>query len=521
MFNPVSKKKEAPLKTCKWLGGRIIVFVAAVLMNLAAATTGWVQSEIEWTRTYGSDRWEDGYSVQPTQDGGYIITGDTDSFGAVGRDVYLIKTAANGDTLWTRRYGGADTAHGYCVQQTTDQGYIVSGDKDSFGGGVSDVYVIKTDSEGNTQRTLTYGGTGSEFGRSVRQTTPDGGLIIAGDTYSFGAGALDVYLIKTNAIGDTLWTRTYGGEGFEHGYSVQQTSDNGYIIAGDTDSYGAGGYDVYLVKTDSAGDTLWTRTYGEGYHEAGSSVQQTTDGGYIIAGEIWEPGAVDIDVYLIKTDSTGQALWIKRYGGDRSDRGWSVQQTAPDGGFIIAGESASYSVDNVDAYLIKTDESGDTLWTRTIGGNSFDNVSSIYQTTDTGYIAVGTTYSFGAGQSDVWLIKLGPDPSVGVSQENPQGSELPRSRFLHQNYPNPFNPSTTITFDINGMVGVKQAVNLTIYDIRGRRVRTLIDSDLQPGSYTIHWDGRNDGEEKVASGIYLYTLRAGEERFTRKMTVLK
>jgi len=507
------------LKTPECFRCRNSVLGLAVLMNLVAVTTGWVQSEIEWTRTYGADRWEDGYSVQQTEDGGYIITGDTDSFGAVGRDVYLIKTDANGDTVWTRRYGGADTAHGYSVQQTSDHGYIVSGDKDSFGNGVADVYLIKADSNGNTQSTLTYGGDRSERGWSVQQTS-DGGFIIAGDTYSFGSGALDVYLIKTNAIGDTLWTRAYGGEGFEHGYSVLQTSDGGYIIAGDTDSYGAGEYDVYLVKTDSAGDTLWTRTYGEGYDEAGSSVQQTNDGGYIVAGEISLPGVADIDIYLIKTDSTGHALWIKTYGGDRSERGWSVQQTK-DGGYIIAGESTSYGGDDMDAYVIKTDASGDTLWTITIGGDSPDNVSSIYQTTDTGYIAAGTTFSFGAGQSDVWLIKLGPDPSTGVSQEKPQGSNLPQSRILHQNYPNPFNPSTTITFDIPATVGVKQAVNLTIHDIRGRRVRTLIASEIEPGSHRIHWDGRNERGQQVSSGIYLYTLKADEERFTKKMTVLK
>jgi len=150
----------------------------------------------------------------------------------------------------------------------------------------------------------TYGGTASDAGRSVQQTS-DGGYVIAGRTGSFGAGDDDVYLIKTSASGDTLWTRSYGGTDSDRGYSVQQTSDGGYIIAGLTESFGAGQADVYLIKTDASGDTLWTRTYGGTEYDLGCSVQQTADGGYIVAGYTRSYGAGNCDVYLIKTDSLG------------------------------------------------------------------------------------------------------------------------------------------------------------------------------------------------------------------------
>ncbi|MHC4540800.1 MAG: hypothetical protein ACYS74_13625, partial [Planctomycetota bacterium] len=160
----------------------------------------------------------------------------------------------------------------------------------------------------------TYGGSGDDIGSSVQQTT-DGDYIVAGYTYSFGTGSSDVYLIKTDPSGDTLWTRTYGGSDIDYGYSVLQTTDGDYIVAGETQSFGAGPGDVYLIKTDPSGDTLWTRTYGGNGHDWGQSVQQTTDGGYIVSGQTNSFGPGQADVYLIKTDAVGDTLWTRTYGG--------------------------------------------------------------------------------------------------------------------------------------------------------------------------------------------------------------
>ena len=268
-----------------------------------------------------------GYSVQQTTDGGFIIAGSTRSFGVGtpdGDNVYLIKTNASGDTLWTRNYGGTGIDWGNAVRQTTDGGYIIAGYTESFGAGIGDVCLIRTNAAGDTLWTRTYGGIYDDWGYSVQQTT-DGGYIITGGTASFGAGDEDVYLIKTNALGDTLWTRTYGGTDIERGYSVQQTTDGGYIFAGLTYSFGAGGADVYVIATDAQGDTLWTRTYGGTGDDEGYSVQQTTDGGYIITGWTASFGAGGNNVYLIKTDAQGDTLWTRTYGGTGYDEGYSVQ----------------------------------------------------------------------------------------------------------------------------------------------------------------------------------------------------
>jgi hypothetical protein len=381
-----------------------------------------------WTRTYGGTDWEKALSAQQTSDGGYIIAGATKSFGAGGWDVYLIETDASGDTLWTRTYGGTDHDGSYSVQQTSDDGYIIAGITGSFGAVEGDVYLIKTDASGDTLWTRTYGGTDYEIGLSVQQTS-DGGYIIVGNTDSFGAGGLDVYLIKTDASSDTLWTRTYGGPGDDLGVSVQQTSDGGYIIAGSTFSFGAGESDFYLVKTDASGETLWTKTYGGTAHDAAFSVQQTSDDGYIIVGQTFSFGAGFLqqdDVYLIKTDANGDTLWTRTYGGIGSDSGASVQQIS-DGGYIIAGRTehivaailefirgdVNFNATNYDVYLIKTDAGGDTLWTRTYGGAILDEASSVQQTSDDGYIIAGSTNSFGAGEDDFYLIKTDAEGNVG------------------------------------------------------------------------------------------------------------
>ena len=551
-----------------------------------------------WTRTFGGIDVDEAYSVQQTQDGGYIIAGRTYSHGADSDDVYLIKTDANGDTLWTKTFGGGNYDRGFSVQQTKDGGYIIAGCTQSYGAGYYwDVYLIKTDANGDTLWTKTYGGWSDDWGNSVQQTQ-DGGYIIAG--YSAG----DVYLIKTDANGDTLWTRTFGGPDYDYGNSVQQTQDGGYIIAGRTDSYGAGYYDVYLIKTDSLGDTLWTKTYGGSDYDASFSVQQTLDGGYIIAGYTKSYGAGYYDVYLIKTDSLGDTLWTRTFGGSDEDEAYSVQQTQ-DGGYIIAGRTYSYGAGNYDVWLIKTDANGDTLWTRTFGGGSYDRGFSVQQTKDGGYIIAGRTESYGAGGSDVWLIKINPvkliSPDGGeawaggsyhniiwhcedttvvdhcrllystdggssypdtiaqnipntdtsylwtlppinsttcrvkiqildslnnvVSEDesdadftiSPSGIEetatlTPKTFFISQNFPNPFTGITRIRYGVPGDVDV----NISVYNLLGQKVATLVNGNKKAGYYTVTWDG-----SKLSAGIYFIRFKAGEYNKTLKAMLMK
>ena len=262
----------------------------------------------------------------------------------------------------------------------------------------------------------TFGGSNQDVGRCVQQTS-DGGQIIVGTTVSFGAGSSDVWLIKTDSDGNELWNNTFGGSDLDYGNSVQQTSDGGYIIAGRTWSYGAGVSDVWLIKTDSDGNELWNNTFGGSDHDGGFSVEQTSDGGYIMVGYTVSYGAGGMDAWLIKTDASGNETWNKTFGDSGGDCGRSVQQTS-DGGYIIGGDTESYGAGDSDVWLIRTDSNGDQLWDKTFGGSDWDQGQSVQQTSDGSYIVAGYTNSYGAGDWDVWLLKVS-NPSNQPSNASP------------------------------------------------------------------------------------------------------
>jgi hypothetical protein len=378
----------------------LILLVGVLLFSTCEESTEDDEETVVFVKTFGGSSYDRGYSVQQTTDGGYIITGYTESFGDGSIEVWLIKTDSNGDEEWDQTFGGSSSDYGYSVQQTTDGGYIITGYTESFGNGQYDVWLIKTDSNGDSLWTQTFGGSDDDYGNSVQQTI-DGGYIITGYTYSFGNGDDDVWLIKTNSQGQEEWNQTFGGSSYDSGYSVQQTTDGGYIITGYTESFGNGQYDVWLIKTDSNGDSLWTQTFGGSDDDYGNSVQQTIDGGYIITGKTSSFGS---NVWLIKADSQGQEEWNQNFGGSSYDYGLSVQQTT-DGGYIITGYTYSFGNGDDDVWLIKTNSQGQEEWNQTFGGSDDDYGNSVQQTIDGGYIITGYTYSFGNGSSDVWLIK--------------------------------------------------------------------------------------------------------------------
>ncbi|MEO0019967.1 MAG: T9SS type A sorting domain-containing protein [candidate division WOR-3 bacterium] len=453
-------------------------------------------SQQRWERTYGRVSCDAGFSAQQTSDGGYIVAGWTYSVPPfIAYAVYLVKTDSFGDTIWTRCLGNQFVNMGFSVQQTADGGYIVAGYTGPGYVGPYDFYLVKTDSFGDTIWTRTYGGTEDDMGSSVQQTF-DGGFIIAGGTSSFGAGGYDFYLVKTDSFGDTIWTRTYGGEEADVGYSVQQTTDGGYIIAGGTRSFGAGGVDVYLVKTDSFGDTIWTRTYGGEEDDDARSVQQTTDGGYIVAGWTYSFSTGDsADVYLIKTDANGDTIWTRTYGGEKNVCGYGVQQTA-DGGYIIAGWTGIFSTgDSADVYLIKTDANGDTIWTRTYGSASIHDLGfSVQQTADGGYIIAGRTYTAGAG--DVYLIKTDSLGLVSTGVEEQRTKPLPN--LLLDVSPNPFTKTATIRYQLPSATPVR----ILAFDITGRTVATLFDQNQPAGTHQLIWQPKG-----LAQGIYFIKLQ--------------
>ena len=364
---------------------------------------------VQWHRIFGLSNEESGRSVQQTADGGYIVTGWSIGPHTGNIDVYLIKTEPNGSREWEKRFNEGWLDKGYCVQQTVDGGYVIAGCTESDLG-QKDVYLIKTDPNGDSEWEKKYGGFQWDWGYSVDQTA-DGGYIITGSTFSYSAVFEDVCLIKTEPNGVQQWFKTFGGSDREVGYSVEQTSDGGYIIAGATESFGTGSKDVYLIKTEPNGTKQWEKTFGGSRYDEGRSVRQTSDGGYIITGitsSFSDTGAGD--VYLIKTDANGTGQWERNLSGAESHEwGNSVRQTTDDG-YIITGQMI-YS-GGYDAYLLKTDSYGNIQWDKRVGGNVWEEGFSVEETADGGYILAGRTYSFGAEKGDVYLVKLCSDGAL-------------------------------------------------------------------------------------------------------------
>ncbi|MEO0091546.1 MAG: PKD domain-containing protein [candidate division WOR-3 bacterium] len=379
--------------------------VKARAKDIKGAVTNWsnahaitISNALIWTRIFGSDDDDIGFLGQPTSDGGYIIVGTTSSYGS--SDIWLIKTDSLGLEQWNKTFGGTGDDYGYSMQQTSDGGYIIIGTTESYGAGGSDIWLIKTDSLGNEQWQKTFGGTSDDFGKSVQQT-PDGGYILVGSIETGGTNGIDVLLIKTNSLGTMQWNKNFHKNEEDYGEEVKRTIDGGYIIVGWTYFWDAENIDVWLIKTDANGNMQWNKTFNNADEDYGFSVQQTTDGGYIITGATYSYDLDNIDVWLIKTSTTGSRQWDKTFHKNDEDCGYSVQQTT-DGGYIITGYTFS---DNADVWLIKTNSTGTMQWNKTIGGVDDDFGYSVRQTADAGYIITGATDSYGTGYLDVLLIK--------------------------------------------------------------------------------------------------------------------
>jgi len=596
---------------------KFLIKYSAILSIIIVVQLSANQPDTLWIRTFGGSNIDIGHDVKETNDGGFIITGYTRSFGSMsGRNVLLIKTDSNGNEEWINAYGGNDDDEGYSVQQTLDGGYIVCGLTKSFGAGNMDVYLIKTDSLGNQEWTKTFGGLNDDEGYSVLQTG-DGGYIIAGVTSSFSAGSRDLFLIKTDASGNLSWQKNIGGLSSDGAWEIQHTLDGGFIIAGWTLSFGAGVFgDAWLVKTDSLGNEQWNKSFGGSDVDRAYSVQQTDDGGYILTGYTDSFGAGLYDMLLIKTDNSGNQEWMKTFGGTGRDYGHSVQQTL-DGGFISAGYTLSFGAGGDDFYLVKTDSNGNQEWVKTFGGSASEIAYSICETSDGGFVITGHTLSFGAGMHDVWLIRLESIIPVELinfsytikdnniclnwitaSETNNRGFEIQRrnndgkwkmedGKFIRQsvnedgwevigfvegkgtttgqqfysfidenlsagkyqyrlkqmdfdgtyeysniveveinqplefsltqNYPNPFNPVTKIKYAIPEEKSREmKKVTLIVYDILGNEVATLVNEEQQPGVYEIEFDASN-----LSSGIYYYQFKAINYLETKKMIYLK
>lgn len=248
-----------------------------------------------------------------------------------------------------------------------------------------------------------YGGILNDEGKAVLELS-DKSILLAGTTLSYGAGVEDFYLIKTDSMGNVLWNKTYGSLFKNLCNYMIQASDGGFVLFGISDT-GNSTVKVFLViKTDLSGNIQWSKTYATCYQDTYNSIQQTTDGGYVFVGEKLMAGSLDVNIALIKIDSVGNIEWSKTIGGSIDDFGNEVRQTS-DGGFVVTGYTDSYGAGGSDVFLIKTDSTGTPIWTKTFGGSDSDLGYSVKETLDGGFIVTGSTNNFAVAYRDVFLIK--------------------------------------------------------------------------------------------------------------------
>jgi len=491
--------KSNPLLFYRFIN--LVSFIAIFSTTLLAQAP-----DTSWTSLFGGTDIDVAYDIEQTTGGDYIVAGKTVSFGSGATDVWLLKVNSNGDTLWTRTFGGDRGDYGTSVQQTFDGGYIITGYTGTNASGYYDVWLIKTNEFGDTTWTRKYGGDYSDYGYDVMQLS-DGGYVVVGNTSVIGGNYIDFYVIRTNSIGDTLWTQTYGGTGADYAYAIDITSDGGFIIAGDTQSFGTSQGGFYLIKTNAVGDTQWTAIYDNFEIDVCRDVKPTDDGGYILAGYTRSPGAGEYDMYLIKVNSEGDTLWTKKYGDFLDEECYSVQLMS-DGGFVMSGYQESVT-DEGDVLIVRTDLSGNAIWTKTVGGTSQERGRSICVTSDGGYIIAGQTESFGVSRTDIYLIKTAHDLSDIEFDSKP---DIPEKFFLNQNYPNPFNPATMIKYQLP----MTSDVELSIFNTLGQKVSVLVSEKQSAGRYQVEWDA-----SAFSSGVYYYQFVAVNYREIKKMILLK
>jgi hypothetical protein len=376
---------------------------------------------VQWTKTIGGSVTDVASSIIQSSDGGYVVAGWTKSFGAGGFDMYVVKLDSSGNVQWTKTIGGSKDDLAGSIIQSSDGGYAVAGWTKSFGAGFADFYVVKLDSSGNVQWTKTIGGIDIDVPTSIIQSS-DGGYVVAGYTGSFGAGGFDIYVVKLDSSGNVQWTKTIGGGSsffaFDYASSIIQSSDGGYVVAGWTYSFGAGGSDMYVVKLDSSGNVQWTKTIGGSDGDKAYSIIQSSDGGYVVAGYTYSFGADYSDIYVVKLDSWGNVQWTKTIGGSVTDVAYSIIQSS-DGRYVVAGKTLGFGAGFADIYVVKMDDNGNVCFSQNITNysvssnvGSFSSPSPVVISQSPTVKSISPTVSYGGSVSDVCALASAPHLNI-------------------------------------------------------------------------------------------------------------
>ncbi|MBI5679856.1 MAG: hypothetical protein HZC47_03045 [Methanobacterium sp.] len=378
----------------------ILSLVSIVVVSTFAIYTAFKEPPT-WQKTFGGPDNETGFMSINSVKLGYIslgtitISNDT--------DVYLISLDENGNVKWENSFGGLGKDYGYSIHRDLGGGYAIVGKTNSYGAGQYDAWLVNIDENGTPKWNITYGGPGNDSAYSFK-TTQDSGFILAGSSTSLGLNGSDVYVIKTNQKGALQWQETFGGSGNEWGKSVLQMQNGSYWVLGSTNSSFAN-YDFYLLNLDSKGRLMLNKTFGGANDDFGDTVIGTEDNNLLLSGLTNSSGAGAFDTLIIKTDTYGNQIWNRTFGGPGNDSATFIRET-DDGGYILIGDTNSFGAGGFDIFVVKFNNAGLQQWNRTFGGPGNDYAHFILETLDNGYLLTGTTNSTGAGGNDIILIKM-------------------------------------------------------------------------------------------------------------------
>jgi len=518
----------------------LVVFSFLGILSLQAQSPA-----VQWKKCVGGTGEERAKATKKTADGGCITVGFTNSpHGDVmdhhgDNDFFVVKLRATGALQWNKCFGGSGDDEATAVDTTTDGGYIIAGFTRSYDGDVTgshgyyDYWIIKLDSLGNLIWERTYGGTGDDKANSIA-TTIDGGYIVAGLSNSKNGdvtgnhGGYDYWVIKLNSIGTIQWEQSFGGSGGDEATSIKQTTDcgyflqqnYGYIIAGfsnsnDSDVTGNHGYyDYWVVKISSTGNIQWDKCLGGSGYDKATSIDQTTDCGYIVAGFAYAymnsndtevtGGHGDDEYWVVKLNSSGTIQWTTCLGGSNYDRANSIATTT-DGGFIVAGFAFSNDSDvtgnhgNADYWVVKLDSTGTIQWQTCLGGTGYDEATSVDVTADGGCIVAGFTKSYDLevtgnnGYYDYWVVKLSPYiPHSGIETIEPLSAL--------KIYPNPANTYVDISS--------QYPVDIYIYDAIGKML--IARKNITNEKISVY---------QLSSGIYLVEFQQDSRKEIKKLII--
>ncbi len=475
-------------------------FILCLLAIIAVGSLALAQPDTLWTREFdnGGDDYTD--QVLITSDGGFVI--GSSSWNLSNMDFNIIRTDDNGAQLWSRFYGTGGDDWLAAMAPAGSDGWLLAGftiPPETFR---PDAYLVRVNAVGDTLWTRRYGDSLANESAQAILPLANGDFIIAGNQDVTQAGFDDIFLLRLTSGGDTVWARTIQQPTIEDALSICLLNDGNYLIGGTQYSMENPSSEFYFVKTTASGDTLWTRAYGGPGSDVVVAVQPVLSGGAVFAG-LTDSFGEGGDLYLAGLTGGGDTLWSHTYGGPNEDHAHALTSTT-DGGFLLAGHTDSFGAANGDIYAVKTDSVGQTQWTFMLPRPGYESAESVQKTPDGGFILAGNRIA--EGLANIMLIRLSSPQSA-----NPR-SESPAEFALHQNYPNPFNSSTGISFELLQSTHV----SLDVFNLTGRRVATLVNEYLSSGSHHLSLDAG-----LWPSGVYIYRFTTPHFTTQRKMLLLR